>query len=161
MAAKEFGGIRAATSEDDETLVSHHLALWESYGLGARELKPDAANIIRSFIADARARFRFGAFIALDGHKAVGSVACQMHRLPYPDVVLPQFQRFGYIWHVFVAPDARRRGIARALVERALDHLRAAGCTKAVLHSSDAGVPLYEKLGFLVAKEMRLDLDAS
>jgi hypothetical protein len=34
---------------------------------------------------------------------------------------------------------ARRRNVARALVIRALGYLRSIGCTKAVLHPSDAG----------------------
>ena len=37
-------------------------------------------------------------------------------------------------------------------------YLPAIGCTKAVLHSSDAGKSVYRHLGFQIAKEMRLDL---
>ena len=40
----------------------------------------------------------------------------------------------------------------------AFAHLRSIGCTKAVLHSSDAGEQLYTSLGFERAKEMRLPL---
>jgi GNAT superfamily N-acetyltransferase len=38
--------------------------------------------------------------------------------------------RRGWIYHVAVAPDHRRRGIARQLVERVEGGLRAAGCRK-------------------------------
>ena len=93
----------------------------------------------------------------LDG-TVVGSVACQLQQLPYPDVVVPEFRKHGYIWSVFVEPAARRRGVARALVIRAVEYLRSIGCTKAVLHSSDAGQALYRQLGFETATEMRLDL---
>jgi GNAT superfamily N-acetyltransferase len=68
------------------------------------------------------------------------------------------FRKYGYIWHVFVVAAARRQGVATRLVERAVDHLRSIGCTKAVLHSSDAGEAVYRQLGFQIAKEMRLDL---
>ncbi|WP_309084458.1 GNAT family N-acetyltransferase [Chelativorans sp.] len=150
--------IRTATQDDDEYLVRHHLALWESYGIGPEKLKPEAAQTIREFIREGRAHFSLAAFLAIEEGAALGSAACQIHRLPYPEVTLPSFRKFGYIWHVYVTPEARRRGIARALVKHALEHLKAIGCTQAVLHSSDAGERLYESLGFRISKEMRLDL---
>jgi GNAT superfamily N-acetyltransferase len=59
---------------------------------------------------------------------------------------------------VFTDPAARRQGVATRLVEKAVEHLRTLGCTKAVLHSSDAGESVYRQLSFQIAKEMRLDL---
>ena len=61
----------------------------------------------------------------LDG-KVAGSVACQLQQLPYPDVVVPAFRKHGYIWSVYVEPASRRRGVARALVTRAVGYLRSA-----------------------------------
>jgi ribosomal protein S18 acetylase RimI-like enzyme len=73
---------------------------------------------------------------------------------------VPSFRKHGYIWSVFVEPAARRNGVAPALVQAGIDYLRTIGCTKAVLHSSDAGQGVYLAAGFKIATEMRLDLTA-
>jgi GNAT superfamily N-acetyltransferase len=65
---------------------------------------------------------------------------------------------YGYVWSLFVEPSHRNRGVAKTLMERAIDHLHAVGCTHFALHSSQAGRPLYERLGFGTAVEMRLQL---
>jgi GNAT superfamily N-acetyltransferase len=83
---------------------------------------------------------------------------CQVEHLPYPDITVPSFRKHGYIWSVFVEPVARRNGAAAALVQAGIDYLRMIGCTKVVLHSSDAGEGVYLAAGFKIAKEMRLDL---
>ena len=150
--------IREAGPDEDEILVRHYRALWESYGVADEFIRPDAEQAVRDFIKDGRSGYQMAAFLAVIGGKVVGSAACQLHRLPYPDVTTAVFRKFGYIWHVFVDPAARRQGVATRLVERAIEHLGALGCTKAVLHSSDAGESVYRQAGFEIAKEMRLDL---
>jgi GNAT superfamily N-acetyltransferase len=60
---------------------------------------------------------------------------------------------------VYVLPEYRRRGLARALTELAIGWCRQRGCAAVRLHASPAGRPLYESLGFVTATEMmRLDL---
>lgn len=52
---------------------------------------------------------------------------------------------------VYVAPEARRRGVARALMEDLLERLRTAGahlCVAGVALPNDASVALHEALGF-------------
>jgi ribosomal protein S18 acetylase RimI-like enzyme len=150
--------IRTATLTDDTLLVRHYLAVWESYGTPREHLLPDAEARIFEFIRDGRTHRCLGAFIAIVDEVAVGSSGCQLHLSPFPEVIAPSHRRFGYLWSVYVEPDWRRRGIALKLTECALEHLRAIGCTMAVLHSSGAGEGVYARLGFAPAKEMRLAL---
>ncbi len=56
---------------------------------------------------------------------------------------------FASIGSVGVRPEAQRRGVARALMERLLDWLEVASCNVAVLVATEAGVPLYRRLGFV------------
>jgi len=56
---------------------------------------------------------------------------------------------FASIGSVGVRPEAQRRGVARALMERLLSWLEAAGCPVAVLVATEAGAPLYTRLGFV------------
>jgi GNAT superfamily N-acetyltransferase len=150
--------IRESGPDEDEILVRHYRALWDSYGVGEEFIRPDAEQVVRDFIKAGRDHYRMAGFLALTDDNVVGSAACQLHQLPYPEVTKRSFRNFGYIWHVFVDPVARRQGIATKLVEKAVDHLRSIGCTKAVLHSSPAGEAVYQRLGFQPAMEMRLDL---
>jgi GNAT superfamily N-acetyltransferase len=58
---------------------------------------------------------------------------------------------FGVIENVVTHPDFRRRGFAKAVLERALDVAWQSGCYKVMLLSSahrDAAHALYEKVGF-------------
>jgi ribosomal protein S18 acetylase RimI-like enzyme len=52
------------------------------------------------------------------------------------------------IHYVATLPEARRRGLARAVVSRALAHARETGCRTASLQASESGAPLYEAIGF-------------
>jgi ribosomal protein S18 acetylase RimI-like enzyme len=62
------------------------------------------------------------------------------------------------IWNFYVQPDYRRQGIATKLTEMAIAHLKSLNCTKAVLHASPSGKPVYENLGFATSNEMMLNL---
>ncbi len=53
-----------------------------------------------------------------------------------------------WIGMLLVHPDHRRRGIGRALLERALDHLRDRGVRTVKLDATPLGEPLYASLGF-------------
>ncbi|ABF42552.1 GCN5-related N-acetyltransferase [Candidatus Koribacter versatilis Ellin345] len=62
------------------------------------------------------------------------------------------------ILNMFVEPEYRRRGIARALMVAMIDWCKAQGFPSVGLHASDEGRPLYESLGFGPTNEMRLTL---
>ncbi|UVK49411.1 GNAT family N-acetyltransferase (plasmid) [Mesorhizobium sp. AR07] len=150
--------IRKGSPADDHTLIRHYRALWESYGVDPINIKGDAEDVTLDFIMSGRRHYALATFFAEMDGVPLGSLACQVEHLPYPDVTVPSFRKHGYIWSVFVEPTARRNGVAAALVQAGIDYLRTIGCTKAVLHSSDAGEGVYLAAGFMIAKEMRLDL---
>ena len=59
--------------------------------------------------------------------------------------------RRGYLQHLLVHPDYRGRGIARALVERSLAALAAAGIAKThidVLRTNGVGLGFWERMGW-------------
>ena len=146
------------TAADDGLLVQHYLAIWESYETPRDHLLPDAEAQVRGFIEEARKHRKLGAFFAFVGKKCVGSTACNLYVSPYPVVKKPEYQLDGYIWHVFVDAGYRGRGIATGLVDAEKNYLASIGCTRAILHSSDAGERVYLRSGFELAKEMRVPL---
>ena len=149
---------RTASEADDTIVARHYLWIWESYGTPPEHFYQDAEARVVAFLREGRESWKSGVFLAIEDGRSVGSAACQIQIAPYAEVIKPAHRRFGYIWSVYVDPAFRQRGIARQLVERCVAHLRSIGCTKAVLHSSDAGEQLYTSLGFERAKEMRLPL---
>lgn len=53
------------------------------------------------------------------------------------------------IYGVAVKQAARGHGVARALTDAALEHAKAAGARRVVLHSSEMALPMYRKMGFV------------
>ena len=58
--------------------------------------------------------------------------------------------RVAWIGTIWVASSARGQGIGRALTEAPIEAAESAGCRTLVLVATDAGRPLYERLGFRV-----------
>lgn len=57
----------------------------------------------------------------------------------------------GWIGAIVVAVEERRRGFGRAMTEEICQRLRAAGCGTLSLEATDAGRPMYERMGFRLA----------
>jgi GNAT superfamily N-acetyltransferase len=64
--------------------------------------------------------------------------------------------RQAIIQNVYTEPEWRRRGLAALLIERIVDWAREQGIESVVLHSSEEGRAVYERLGFIATTEMRL-----
>jgi ribosomal protein S18 acetylase RimI-like enzyme len=60
------------------------------------------------------------------------------------------------IYHVDVVPEARGRGIGKALTRAALGAAMKAGARQAVLTATELGVALYRSLGFALAGEVEV-----
>ena len=54
----------------------------------------------------------------------------------------------GWLGAIAVEAELRRRGIGRAITEELCRRLRAAGCATLSLEATEAGRPLYERMGF-------------
>ncbi|MBX3024719.1 GNAT family acetyltransferase [bacterium] len=111
-------------------------ALWEAVFPDARAWNQPAAYLARK-----RARRDDLILAAVRGRRVVGAVA-----LGYDGIR-------GWVYHLAVAPAARRRGIATALMGAAEAALRARGCPKInlqIVAGNDAVVAFYARLGYAV-----------
>ncbi len=64
----------------------------------------------------------------------------------------------GYILNVFVEPKHRGQGLARALMDLAMEEARRRGLDHMILHATPMGRPLYEAPGWTRTSEMGLSL---
>jgi ribosomal protein S18 acetylase RimI-like enzyme len=92
-------------------------------------------------------------WIATDAGRPVASAGLLILDWP-PHPFDPEGELRGYLLNVFVEPAYRKRGLARALVEECLAEARRRNIRVVTLHSSQAGRPLYERLGFRATNEM-------
>lgn len=150
--------IRSADDADVPALAEHFRRMWLEIGWRPETLREDWLERVTAFIERARAEAEFAGFVAeVDGALA-GTAACQLFSGAYPEIRRASWHRAGYIWGVYIRPEYRRRGIATRLTQAALDHLVALGCTRAALHASAAGAPVYRSMGFVETNELGLAL---
>lgn len=131
-------GIRPMTIADYDALR----ALWLSTpGMGLNNLD-DSREGIAKFIA----RNLRTSFIATEkGFDIIGAIMCGHDG------------RRGYIYHTCVRADRQGEGVGRALVEAALDALRAEGIHKVALvvfDRNEKGNAFWEKLGFTTREDL-------
>src|SRR5713226_488370 len=130
--------VRLAQRADTAVLVEMLAAQLHEHGLAAGR-----KQVQRGI----EAAFETGAplLVAMQGPRAVG--ACLANRIAsveYGGAVL-------FIEELYVAPDARRRGVARALLNRLLADSRASGVRAIELEVDEGHRParaLYRSLGF-------------
>ena len=107
------------------------------------------------YFEEKQAARRSEVFLAFDGEDAVGCTIVS---------ILDDYRNYvfntptAWVNAVYVRPAYRRRGIARRLMQMAIDWSRDRGCIRVRLRSSDEGVHLYTALGFVTGREMQLDL---
>ncbi len=111
-----------------------------------------------TYVASALADGTYHAVIAeLDGAIVASAGMHAKPSLPRPGIATHAEAR---VQGVYVEPAARKRGIARAMMERLVSQARAAGYQRITLHPSDDARPLYLSMGFEPADELVLRLEA-
>ena len=103
-------------------------------------------------IADVEGRAsRTTILVALDGDRIVGSATLELHDRVERGDDPPLEPDEAHVRMLGVHPDARRRGVARALMHACLERARADGKTYMTLHTTQSmrdAQALYESLGF-------------
>ena len=150
--------LRPASSADLDLLVRHRRRMWEDMGkLGPGADDPSEAAY-RRWLMPLLASGEVVGWVEQAEGRPLGS-GLLWFQAWHPRPMVPR-GTIPYLLSVFVEPEARGRGVARAIAVAAIAAARAAGHPRIALHASDAGRPLYESLGFTPRSEMVLDLEA-
>jgi ribosomal protein S18 acetylase RimI-like enzyme len=151
--------VREADATDIPLLARHRAAMFRDMGKLATHQEETLVQATATYLRDAMPRGDYLAWVAQDTGEPpaiIGGAGAQLRPLlPRPgfadDLELgPE----AIVLNVYVEPAWRRRGAAEALMRAVLDTLAQRGIRRIVLHASDDGRRLYERLGFVSTNEM-------
>jgi GNAT superfamily N-acetyltransferase len=158
--------IRLATVADLELISWHRARMFQDMG----ELPPDLFESFRAQSLETLQRmFDRGEYVGSlaspenEPGQIVAGAGLQLREVPPHPQTNPNGRidivsgRQAIIQNVFTEPEWRRRGLAALLIERIIDWTREQGIDSLVLHASDEGRALYERLGFIATTEMRFN----
>lgn len=149
--------IRHATTADLPILLRHRRMMWWDMGRRDETALAWMEHAARDYFSKAVTDGSYQGFLAINENKDVvggGGIVVS----PWPGQFHQKHARRAMILNMYVEREYRRRGIARALMETMIAWCREQQFSRVGLHASDAGRPLYEKLGFKPTNEMSLDL---
>lgn len=152
--------VRAATLDDAADIVRHRRAMF--FDMGYRDARA-LDSMASAFDPWLRRKMDAGEYLAWVGIGPDGSIVAGvgLWLMDWPPHLIGGAARRGNILNVYTEPKFRRQGIARRLMEVSLDWCRANGIPTVILHASDDGRKLYERLGFQPTNEMRRLFDTS
>ncbi len=140
--------IRAAGDADRDAIRQVTLAAYQEYAsvLGPAHWKDYRENII-SALAEVKPEMQI---VAEEDRRILGTVMLYpQHMVEGPDGK-PRIEA-PYVRLLAVVPEARSRGIGKALMQECIDRARESGAKVIQLHSTDimrAAIQMYERIGF-------------
>lgn len=151
---RELPDIRTASLEDVPALIGLRERMLIELGSDDPERLADLAERSKPWIEQAFAEDRALGWIADRDGTVVGGMMMTLTE------TLPQYRspngKVASILGLFVEPNERGAGLARTMVQLAIEHARKWGADVVLLHAANKARPLYERLGFVATKEMRL-----
>lgn len=149
--------IRRASLSDLESLVYQRRRMWEDMDSFDKSVLDRGDCEYRLW---ARARLRNGTlqgWLAEDSDmRVVGGGCIWLQPIqPHPEV---KKHRQPYLMSMFTEPSYRGKGVASEIVKAAVEWSRVKGYPYVMLHASEMGRSVYERLGFERRWQMRLDL---
>lgn len=137
------------TEAELETFIDMRIGqLTEEYESEGREVPTDVdlKAALFEYYQKHMADGTFVSWLAMDGEKIVGTSGMSFVEKP-PYFTCPS-GKLGLLSSMFTAPEYRRMGIAKELLDRVIKEARAYGCGAVHITASDMGVKLYTAYGF-------------
>ncbi|MGZ8471319.1 MAG: GNAT family N-acetyltransferase [Gemmatirosa sp.] len=153
--------LRVARPADAELVARQRAAMWRDMGrLQADQFDPmvDAtAPALARLMTEGRYHGWLLASTDRPARVVAGAGVVLREQLPFPvdGGRAIRFGEQGLVINVYTEPAYRRRGLAERLMRALLAWCETRGLASVVLHASEGGRPLYERLGFVGTNEMR------
>ena len=153
--------IREADAGDIPLLAHHRAAMFRDMGRLAEEAEAALVLATAEYLGEALPRGEYLGWVAEAAGsptRPIGGVGAQLRSLvPRPAAGGIERGPEAIILNMYVEPAWRRRGVGDALLRSVLAALAERRVRRIVLHASEQGRRLYERLGFVPTNEMRLD----
>ena len=149
--------IREAGIEDIPHILHHRRSMFWEMGNHDEEAHRRMLASAEAFLRGAMPRSGYRAWMAetTQGRVVAGA---GITITEWPGSADDSTSRRAWIQNVYTEPEFRRQGLARRLMDTAVEWCRGAGFANVFLHASVFGRPLYEEMGFEQTNEMRLRL---
>lgn len=155
--------IRPASLADVDAIARHRAEMFTEMGLLPAPLYAELVARTIDYLRHALPSGEYVGWIASpedDPVSVVAGAGAQRRRfLPLPLIAdRGPFIANGHqaiVLNVFTEPAWRRQGLAALLMHHVIEWAKTSNIESLVLHASDDGRPLYEKLGFVQTNEMR------
>jgi GNAT superfamily N-acetyltransferase len=148
--------LRPATEEDAALIAAHRRAMFADMGSSDTVRLETMEAEFTQWVREKLARKEYLGWFVVDGVAVVAGAGLWL--MDWPPHIIGRGARRGNILNVYTAPDYRRRGLARRLMEAVLEWCRTNNIETVVLHASAEGRTLYATLGFEPTNEMRIQL---
>jgi GNAT superfamily N-acetyltransferase len=148
--------IRLATLEDVETLVRLRTTFLEEVGNFAVGVDIRAVSeAFRNYLLRKLPAGEFLAWVAEEEGEINATSGLVFFERP-PNGASPSGLE-AYVMNMYTRPAWRGRGLATALLDAAILHVKRTDARRVWLHATDAGRPVYERAGF-VASDTEMEL---
>ena len=150
--------IRLATLEDAATIAGHRHRMFLDMGKYDPQKLAAMTSAYRPWVESKMSAGEYLGWLATASDETVAA-GLGLWLMDWPPHVIGSSLRRGNIIIVYTEAAHRKRGLARLLLNTALDWCRANRVDVIILHASKEGRHLYESVGFEPTNEMRLVLD--
>ena len=149
--------VRPVRDSDLDLIVRHRRKMFADNGHGT-DVLIEMTSAFQTWLGPRLASGAYFGWIVEteDGEPVAGLGMMVIDWPPHPRH--PRQDCRGFITNVFVEPQRRGAGLARALMTIAVGEGRRRGVDLMVLHASPMGRPLYERMGWVDSSEMMLAL---
>jgi GNAT superfamily N-acetyltransferase len=155
--------VRRATVGDAAVIARHRAEMFADMGTLPRALYDDLVAATVHYLEQAMPAGEYVAWLATPAREPgviVAGAGVLRRRIPPsphpgPGGVSVAEGRQGLVLNVFTERAWRRRGAAELLMRQVLAWAAESGLETLVLHASEEGRALYERLGFVATNEMR------
>jgi GNAT superfamily N-acetyltransferase len=154
QAVSEGISLRQATLEDAYTIAKHRRLMFRDMGYTDEAALDAMLAKFLPWLEHKIASHDYLAWLAVTTDDLVVAGA-GLWLMDWPPHMVGSSSRRGNILNVYTDPQFRRQGLAKALIQTALDWCKTNQVDFVILHASKEGRRLYESLGFQDSNEMR------
>ncbi len=146
-----------AKAGDNELLVEHRVAMWKEIRPEFTKKAEELKELTRDWIKTKLSEGKLIGFIAETLTGEVAGSGCIWLREDAPRPFNPCLEA-PYLMSMYTEEGFRRTGVAKMIVQHAIDWSKKHGYRTMSLHASEAGIQLYGQFGFKLTTEMRIML---